>query len=133
MRNQGKFKVGRSSAGLGLYAKSFFQKDDFVIEYKGRYLNNSQADEKGGKYLFRVNSRLTIDGSGRKNIARYLNHSCLPNCEALQDGKRIVIHAKRKISPGEELTYNYGKEYFDEFIRPLGCRCQKCQVKKALI
>ena len=124
-------RVKRSSAGLGLYAETFFHKDDFIIEYKGRYLNNAQADQKGGKYLFQVNSRLTIDGTERANLARYLNHSCRPNCEALQDGKRIVIHAKRKISPEEELTYNYGKEYFDEFIRPYGCRCEKCQANKS--
>ena len=129
MDNQKKIRVGRSSAGLGLFAENHFKRGDFIIEYTGKYLNNAEADQKGGKYLFRVNSRLTIDGTARENTARYINHSCRPNCEPLQDGRRIVVHAKKNIAPGEELTYDYGKEYFDEFIAPYGCRCQKCQSK----
>ncbi|MEX1112414.1 MAG: SET domain-containing protein [Candidatus Andersenbacteria bacterium] len=117
------FVVRRSSAGLGLFAESEIAKDDFVTEYHGPLLSQDEADEKGGKYLFAIDKKLTIDGSSRKNTARYLNHSCKPNCEPEIDGKRIYIYAKKKIQPGEELTYNYGKEYFNDYIKPYGCRC----------
>ncbi len=126
-----KFAVKRSSAGLGLFAEIDFKKDDFIIEYTGEKLPNKIADNKNSKYIFALNSRFSIDGSARKNTARYINHSCRPNCEAEIDGQRIVIRAKKKIKPGEELTYDYGKEYFDEYIKPFGCRCEKCQTKKA--
>ncbi len=127
---ESKFSVKRSSAGLGLFANVHFKKNEFIIEYTGQKLTDEEADKKGGKYLFKVKKNLTIDGTDRKNLSRYLNHSCCPNCEALQDGDKIVIHAKKKIQPGEELTYDYGKEYFNEFIKPHGCHCQKCQKNK---
>lgn len=129
-RKKANFSVKRSASGLGLFANAPFEKGDFVIEYAGKLLNGKEADEKGGRYLFRINSRWTIDGSTRKNLARYINHSCRPNCEPYHSGKKILIYAEKKIQPGQELTYNYGKEYFDEFIKPGGCRCEHCLTRK---
>ena len=123
--------VKRSKAGLGLFAAVDFKKDDFVIEYTGEKLPNKIADNKNSKYIFALNSRFSIDGSARKNTARYINHSCRPNCEAEIDEQRIVIRARKKIRAGEELHYDYGQEYFEEYIGPFGCRCEKCQNKKA--
>jgi len=122
-----KLIIKKSLAGLGLYTKIPFKKGEFVIEYTGKMITSREADEKCGKYLFEINSKWTIDGSGRNNLARYINHSCRPNCEAYIVGKKIKIMAKKNIEAGEELSYNYGKEYFDEFIKPFGCRCKKCQ------
>ncbi|MFA7319740.1 MAG: SET domain-containing protein-lysine N-methyltransferase [Parcubacteria group bacterium] len=130
MRKKMKFSVKRSKSGLGLFAMVDFAKEDFVIEYTGEKLPNSIADNKNSKYIFALNSRSSIDGSARKNIARYINHSCWPNCEAETRGQRILIRAKRKIKAGEELSYDYGKEYFDEYIKPNGCRCERCQEKR---
>jgi SET domain-containing protein len=76
--------------------------------------------------LFTVNSRWTVDGKNTENLSRYVNHSCYPNCEAEIRGKKILISSIRNIKAGDELAYNYGKEYFDEFIKPHGCRCEKC-------
>lgn len=123
-----KVKVKRSSAGLGLFATDAFTKDECVIEYTGETISSEEADQRGGKYLFELNDNWTIDGKGRENIARYINHSCRPNCEPIlsEDETQVHIHAKRKIAPGEELTYNYGKDYFTRVIKPLGCRCVKC-------
>ena len=115
--------VKRSRAGLGLFAETPIRKDDFVVEYHGPLLNDEQADKKSGKYLFAIDKDLTIDGSSRQNKARYINHACRPNCEVEIDGKRLFIYAKKNIKAGEELTYHYGKEYFDGFIKPAGCRC----------
>jgi SET domain-containing protein len=97
------------------------------IEYVGDIIPTKEADTmKGARYLFELNSKWTINGSARSNLARYVNHSCEPNCESVQQGKRIFIKAISYIQPGEELCYDYGEEYVDEFIAPHGCRCQKC-------
>jgi len=122
-----KFIVKKSSAGLGLYAKTPLKRGEFVIEYVGKLLTAEEANKKGGKYLFEVNSKWTIDGSERSNIARYINHSCHPNCEAYIVGKKVKIRAVKNIKAGEELSYDYGKDYFDEHIKPHGCRCKKCR------
>ncbi|MDB4939886.1 MAG: nuclear protein [Candidatus Doudnabacteria bacterium] len=121
--------VKRSKTGLGIYTKSEINKGDFVIEYIGERISNAEADKRLGMYLFELNKRVTIDGSSRKNIARYLNHSCLPNCEAWIKKGKIMIIARRKIKAGEELTYDYGKEFFNGFIKPIGCKCVKCSAK----
>lgn len=123
-----KFIVKKSSAGLGLFATDFFQKGELVIEYTGEVVSDEEAQRRGGKYLFELNDNFTIDGKERRNTARYLNHSCAPNCypELNEDETRVFIYAKRKINPGEELTYNYGSDYFKRVIKTLGCRCVKC-------
>lgn len=118
-----KLKVKRSKAGLGLFTEEEIPRHCFVIEYFGPYLSDLEADRKGGRFLFGVDRDLVIDGSSRSNIARYINHSCKPNCKAFTERKRIMIYAKRKIGLGEELTYHYGKEYFNDIIKPQGCRC----------
>jgi len=118
--------VRRSSAGLGLFSTRDFAKGATVVEYVGERIPSRKMASRVNRYLFSVNSRWDIDGSPRYNVARYANHSCHPNCEAVNRGGRIFIVAKRRIRPGEELTYDYGREYFDEFIRPRGCRCKKC-------
>ncbi|HVP18857.1 MAG TPA: SET domain-containing protein-lysine N-methyltransferase [Spirochaetia bacterium] len=124
------FVVRRTWSGLGLFAAKSFARGDFVIEYTGVLLPNAVADRRGGKYLFQVNSRWTIDGRGRENPSRYINHSCAPNCVAYTRGKRVLIYSRRRISPGEELCYDYGKEYFDEYIKPRGCLCASCRERK---
>ena len=73
-----------------------------------------------------INSKWSIDGSPRSNTARYINHSCRPNAEAYISGRRVWIWSKRAISAGEEITCDYGKEYFDEHIKPVGCKCEAC-------
>ena len=120
--------VKRSSAGLGLFAAVPIAKGDLVIEYTGETINEEEANRRGGKYLFELNEKRTIDGTDRKNIARYINHSCRPNCypEMNASETRVFIYAKRNIKAGEELTYHYGKDYFKQLIEPAGCRCAKC-------
>jgi SET domain-containing protein len=125
------YEIKRSIAGLGLFARTDMKKGDFIIEYTGELISTEEADRRGGKYLFTVSDTQTIDGKGRDNIARYLNHSCAPNAEAEldEDELRVRIYAKKKILKGEEILYNYGKEYWDEHIKPYGCRCPKCTEK----
>lgn len=117
--------VKRSSAGLGLFATRPYRKGERIIEYFGRTLTNAEEYTSRSKYLFEVNSRKTIDGSIRENVARYINHSCKPNCEPEIERGHIYIDAIKNIKAGEEFTYDYGEEYFNEHIRPYGCRCAK--------
>lgn len=119
------FKVFRSSAGFGLKTLRDWKKGDLVIEYKGRKITEEEADRKPNRYLFELDKKTVIDGSPRSNLARYINHSCRPNCEAVHytDVNEIGIEAIRGIKAGEEITYHYGKAHFDEYIRPVGCKC----------
>lgn len=126
-------RVKRSSAGLGLFAGENIPKGACVIEYVGRVVKGEEEYSSRSKYLFEVNSRLTIDGRPRINKAGYINHSCRPNCEIEIRKRRVFIMARRAIKAGEELTYDYGKEYIDEHIKPYGCRCLKCAEGKKKI
>lgn len=119
-------RVKRSSAGLGLYAFETIKKGATIIEYVGNRVPRERGDTLQNRYIFNVNSRIDIDGSPRWNTARYANHSCRPNCEAVDRRGRIFIVARRNIKVGEELTYDYGKEYFEDIIKKEGCRCVKC-------
>ncbi len=124
--------VKRSSAGLGLFATKEFKRGDFIIEYTGKRITDAEADKRGGKYLFIVKKDVVIDGTGRENTARYINHGCKPNAEAERDEEelKIRIFAKKKILPGDEITYDYGKEYCDEFVYKEGCRCASCMPRQ---
>lgn len=117
----------RSAAGLGLFAARPFKKGDRIIEYTGRLLSKEEQYTSRSKYLFAPNKRVMIDGATRDNLARYINHSCKANCDPEIKKDRVFIDAIKNIKVGEELTYDYGKEYFDEHIKPKGCRCSKCQ------
>jgi uncharacterized protein len=124
------YRIARSSAGLGLFATKPYKKGDYIVTYRGRRITNAEAEEleaRGSRYMFEINSRWTIDGSSRWNVARYVNHSCRPNAEALERKRRIVYVARRKIAPEEEITVDYGKDYFDAFITKKGCRCAACR------
>lgn len=122
--------VKRGINGLGLFAKKEIKKGDCVIEYVGEIISGAEANRRGGRYLFETSKNRHIDGTTRTNTARYINHSCRPNCEAETIGGRVFIFAKRKILPGEELFYDYGKDYWQSYIKPKGCLCQKCQEKR---
>lgn len=124
-----KLIVKKSIAGLGLFVTAPIKKGTFIIEYKGPLLNDDEVDKKGGKYLFALGKDWTIDGTSRANIARYINHSCVrTNCEPIQYAMRIKIRSTRNIKPGEELFYDYGKEYFDDIIKG-HCQCYKHSAK----
>ncbi len=123
--------VKRSSAGLGLFAGEDIPKGACLIEYVGRTLSEEESTTSRSKYLFEVSARKTIDGAARSNTARYINHSCRPNCEPEIHQGRVFILSRRAIKAGEELGYDYGREYWDEHIKPHGCKCTKCQEARA--
>lgn len=124
--------VKRSSAGLGLFAAVPFKKCETIIEYVGQRISSQKGDAmKNASYIFTVNRRVDINGSPRWNTARYANHSCRPNCESVIRRGRVFIVALKCIQPGDELTYDYGRDFFKDFIQPYGCRCVKCGTKPA--
>ena len=127
MRQNVDFVVKRTKSGLGLFALKPIPKGKRIIEYTGPLVANDKVEGSYGKYFFSVNTKWSIDGSPRRNIARYINHSCRPNAEAfVSQNRRVWIWSRKNIKPGEEITYDYGKEYFEGIIEPIGCRCGKC-------
>jgi SET domain-containing protein len=128
------FRVGRSLTGLGLFATAPIGKRKRIAEYKGRLLSTKKADkieQRGNRYLYEINSRWTIDGTPRSNLARYANHSCNPNADTTIVKRRIFIYALRNIKPGEEITYDYGIDYLKNVIGRSNCKCGRCRRRRA--
>jgi len=126
-----KYKVKRSSAGLGLFAEEPIKKGTWIIEYVGKIIRGKKEVDnyRSNLYLFETSKTRMIDGSARSNTARYINHSCRPNCEVEIIAGRVFVRSLKRIETGEELNYDYGKEYTDEHIKPYGCRCSHCKEK----
>ena len=129
-RGKHKFFIKRTAHGLGLFTLESIPKGKRIIEYTGPLVSNEEVERRyTGKYFFEVNTKWSVDGTPRSNTARYINHSCRPNAEAIISGRRVWIWSKRAIKAGEELSYDYGKDYFDIHIKPVGCRCGKCRAR----
>lgn len=112
--------------GSGMFAARSIRAGEFIAEYTGTRIPTAVADAMKSRYLFEIDEDWTIDGEDERNVARYINHACVPNAEADIRGGKILIFAVHGIARGEEITIDYGEEYFDEFITPSGCRCESC-------
>ena len=128
---QVRYEVRRANTGLGLFATRAIAAGRRIIQYVGPILTSAEVERRTGRYFFSIDEEYAVDGSARTNLARYVNHSCRPNAEALVEGKRIWIWSRRAIEPGEQITIDYGKEYFDDYIKPVGCKCEPCAAKAA--
>jgi uncharacterized protein len=120
-------REARPGTGLGLFARTAIKKGDFILEYTGTKIPTATADESDSRYLFEIDDVWTLDGPVPENTAGYINHDCHPNVEAEIEDGRIMIYAQKDIAEGEELTIDYDEEYFDEFLRPTGCKCASCE------
>jgi uncharacterized protein len=110
--------------GTGGFAKADIPAGTWVVEYSGERITKDESlsrCEAGNEFIFALNDEWDLDGSVSWNQARFLNHSCEPNCEAERIGERIWIIARRDIRAGEELTFNYGYSLVD--YREHECRC----------
>jgi SET domain-containing protein len=129
------YRIGRSVTGLGLFATKPIKRGAYIATYRGRRITTEESDQRearGARYMFALNKRWVIDGSSRRNVARYINHSCRPNAKPVGRRGGIVIVALRRIEPDEEITYDYGHDYLKSLLADGACRCAACRSKKAL-
>ncbi len=130
------FKVRHSKIhGNGVFAARKIPAGARIIEYQGKRISDKQAEKRFGQdpdnpfhtFFFSLESGKLIDGGDEGNDARWINHSCEPNCEAQEEKGRVFIHALRDITRGEELNYDYGLVIDDKLTKALkkayACRC----------
>lgn len=121
--------------GYGVFAGEPINKNKYIVDYAGELIDNKKSEKREDAYLdkgciwvFRVNRNWSRDANVGGNVARFINHSCRPNCYATVDAKTktIWIRAAKRIEPGDELTYDYNTEG-DKTIQ---CRCRPgCKTK----
>ncbi|PIN73512.1 SET domain-containing protein-lysine N-methyltransferase [Candidatus Woesearchaeota archaeon CG10_big_fil_rev_8_21_14_0_10_45_16] len=124
----------------GIFAKTDIPKDAQILEYVGEKITKKEAERRadlvlnaskndktmGAVYLFELNKRYDIDGNVPYNTAKYINHSCKPNCDADIYKGKIWVTALRDIKAGEELGYNYGYDLEEFRDHPCKCGSENC-------
>jgi uncharacterized protein len=130
---------GSEIHGRGVYATTFIPKEARIIEYIGERIDKEESERRANAqhqksletgdaavYIFTLSRNFDLDGNVPWNIARLINHSCVPNCEAWIEGRRIFIHALRDINPGEELSFDYGFDVDCYEDHPCRCGTPEC-------
>jgi uncharacterized protein len=140
------FSVRRSRVhGYGVFALRAIAKGARIVEYLGERISHAEADRRyedheagdNHTFLFSVDRGLVIDAGVDGNEARFINHSCQPNCESVIEHRRVFIEAIREIAPGEELSYDYqiGRERGDppNVDEIYACRCGSRQCRGTML
>ena len=128
--------------GTGVFATENIEQNTKIIEYIGEKITKAEGDKRsalrikkhldskqtGSVYIFELNKRYDIDGSFLYNKARYINHSCNPNCEVDIINNEIWISSIKSIKKGAELSYDYGYVFDKDDYRDHDCKCRakKC-------
>ena len=128
------YKVKKSNIdNRGLYANKNIKNGTKIIQYKGKIITNRKSEEdpkfdnSKAIYLFNLNKKYDLDGDFKYNTARLINHSCNPNCEVSGTGLKLWIYAIRDIKKDEELSYDYGFSFDQDFKDyPCNCGSKKC-------
>lgn len=113
----------------GLFAAQDIKKDTRIMAYIGAKISKKDSArrlEEGNEYIFYLNYRSAIDGQTLANTARYINHSCDPNCAVEKTNGTLWIVALRDIREGEELSYNYGYDRKNYQEHPCNCGAKNC-------
>ncbi len=131
--------------GNGVFASRKITEGSRIIEYRGKRITEKQAEKRFGQdpenpyhtFFFSLDSGKLIDGGDEGNDARWINHSCAPNCEAQEEKGRVYIHALRDIKRGEELSYDYGL-IIGERLTPTvkkayACRCGATECRGTML
>ena len=123
------YKIGKSVIdNKGLYASKDIKKGTKIINYVGKIITkketdtNPKFDNEKAIYLYNLNSKYDLDGDFKYNTARLINHSCDPNCEVDGEGLKLWISAIKDIKKGDELSYDYGFS-FDQDYKQFPCKC----------
>jgi len=140
------YRVRRSKIhGNGVYAAREIPRGTRIVEYLGERISHAQADARyeekgqddGHTFLFVVSSKVVIDAGVDGNDARYINHSCDPNCETVIEGGRVFIEALRDIRKGEELGYEYGLTWEStddpDELANYACRCGAAKCRGSML
>ena len=124
------FKIKKSNINnRGLIASMNIKKNTKIVEYKGRLISkketetNKKFDNDKHIYIFNINKKYDLDGDYKYNTARLINHSCDPNSEVSGKGVKLWIASIKDIKKGEELSYDYGFN-FDENYKDFICKCK---------
>jgi SET domain-containing protein len=136
------YEIRRSSIqGRGVFATRKIREDALIIEYRGEVISDEEADrrypfeddERHHTFLFLLDDGSVIDAGVKGNAAKYINHSCDPNCEAVEEDGHIFIYALRDIRKGEELVYDYNyildepHNAANKKLYPCHCGAKKCR------
>lgn len=140
-RGQSEFVEVRGSEihGRGVYAAKAIPNEEYFIEYVGNLIGKDESEKRAWKqyaksektgaaavYIFNLTNKWDLDGDVEWNPARLVNHSCEPNSEAIQDGKRVYLQALRNIEADEEITFDYGFEIDSYKDHPCRCGADNC-------
>ncbi len=131
------WKIKKSKLhGSGLFATQNIKKGSYIIQYKGEKISRNEGNKRSGErikkfinthkgtvYIFELNNKFDIDGAFSYNSARYINHSCDPNCEIEIKKDEIWIKSVKAIKKGSELTYDYGFSFDKDDYRDHQCKC----------
>ena len=132
--------------GRGVFAATPIAKGTQIIEYRGERTTweivcerpASDPDDPAHTFIFELSDGRVIDAGVRGSVARWINHSCAPNCKSFEDGDgRVFIEARRAIAPGEELTYDYRLSLDGRITRKIreeyACRCGAKRCRGSLL
>ncbi len=131
--------------GRGVFATRKIAAGTRIIEYTGSRITDKQAEKRMGldpenpyhTFFFSLESGKLIDGGEGGSDARWINHSCEPNCEAQEEKGRVFIHALNDIRRGEELAYDYGLVIDEKMTKSLkqayGCRCGSAECRQTML
>jgi len=115
--------------GRGVFALAPIPRGARVLEYVGQRISKAESRrrcEAHNEYIFHLNEEFDLDGNVPWNPARFINHSCAPNCEAVLENERLWIVARRDLRAGEEITFNYGYDLVDYQDHPCRCGAPNC-------